>query len=336
MRVDFHTHYLPPEFFTMMADAGALGAVESFSVFGPMLGPGADRMFASGSQAVVENWTGQMDDTGVDLAVLSLGALQPYFPDQTTAVDVTRRSNEMLHGAVQRGAGRFEAFGSLPLPHAEAALSAVSFCLDECGFAGVNLGTSAGNRPLDDSLFDDVWAALDERSATVFIHPGTTPRMGVGSDEFHLAPDFCSPTETALAMCRLVVGKVTTRFPRVNFVAAAFGGALPFFAHRFDSGMRRSHPELFEEIGGVLPQLRRCWYDTSMLDEPRALEAVRHSLGVERLVFGSDLPRGPLAQAVDFVAQSPLLSEVEKRGVLDVNGDALITRRAARSPEAAS
>lgn len=54
-----------------------------------------------------------------------------------------------------------------------------------------------------------------------------TPLMGAGSAEYHLAPDFCSPTETALALCRLVVSKVTTRYPNVPIVAAAMGGALP-------------------------------------------------------------------------------------------------------------
>lgn len=165
-----------------------------------------------------------------------------------------------------------------------------------------------------------MWAALDERHATVFIHPGTTPRMGVGAAEFHLAPDFCSPAETALAICRLVAGQVTHRYPEVGIIAAAMGGSLPFFARRFDTGMRRSHPDLYEEIGGVLGQLRRCWYDTSMLEEPYALESVRQSLGVDRLVFGSDLPRGPLAEAVGFVTSSPLLTEAEKTRILDVNG----------------
>lgn len=324
MRADVHVHHLPPEFFAVMERADAAHLVESYSVFGPLLGPGADRLFAGGAAAVAEDWVDQMDRGSVDLSVLSLGALQPYFPDPRTAADVTRRANEMLHGAVASGGGRFAAFGSLPLPHADRAVAEVASCLDERGFAGVNLGTSAGGLPLDSPTFDPVWEALDERRATVFLHPGTTPRMGVGSEEFHLAPDFCSPTETALALCRLVVGRVTTRFPRITFVAAAMGGSLPFFAHRFDSGMRRSHPDLYEEVGGVLPALRRFWYDTSMLDEPNVWDAVRQSVGVDRLVFGSDLPRGPLSEALGFVTTATGLSEAEKHAVLQTSGETLL------------
>ncbi len=320
MRVDVHTHYLPPDFFDLMLDHGADTTVGSFQGFGHLLRPGAERLFAAGPEAVIEDWVTQLDGSGFDLAVIGLGALQPYFPDRSSGITVARRANLMLHEAVGRAESRLAAFGSLPLPHMDASLAELRFCLDECGFAGVNLGTSACGHPLDSPELDDLWAMLDERRATVFIHPGTTPLMGVGSAEFHLAPDFCSPTETALALCRLVVGRVTTRYPNVRIVAAAMGGALPFFAHRFDVGMSKSHPALYEELDGVLPHLRRFWYDVSMTEEPYALDSVRHSLGVDRLVFGSDLPRGPIADVVDFVISSPRLSEPEKTHILDIGG----------------
>ena len=320
MRVDVHTHFLPPSFFDLMDSHDAAARVESFAVFGPMLRAGAERLFSAGPEPVIEEWVGQLDGCGFDLAVLSLGALQPYFADEHHGAAVGRRANDTLRSAVEIGEGRLAAFGSLPLPHLNPSLEELRFCLDECGFAGVNLGTSACGHPLDSPKFDDLWAALDERRATVFIHPGTTPLMGVGSAEFHLAPDFCSPTETALALCRLVAGRVTTRFSNVRIIAVAMGGALPYFAHRFDLGMRRSHPALYEELGGILPQLRRFWYDTSMIEEPHVFESVRQSLGIDRLVFGSDLPRGPLAEVVDFVVSSPLLSSTEKARILDVHG----------------
>lgn len=323
MRVDLHTHFLPPEFFDLLDTADAARTLESFSVFGPMLRVGAQRQYADGVDAVLEDWQRQMDAAGFDIAVVSLGALQPYFADEHSAVTVARRANVMLLDAVERSAGRLAAFGSVPLPHATAAVAEVEFVLDDLGFAGINLGTSATGLPLDAPQFDDMWAALDQRHATVFLHPGTTPLMGAGSAEFHLAPDFCSPTETALALCRLVAGRVTLRHPDVRVVAAAFGGALPFFAHRFDAGMRRSHPELYEELGGMLPQFRRFWYDTSMIEEPGVFDAVRASVGIDRLVFGSDLPRGPLADVVDFVSSSDRLTQTEKALLLE-RGDQVV------------
>jgi predicted TIM-barrel fold metal-dependent hydrolase len=317
MRTDVHTHYLPSDFFNLMDRVGAAQTLESFSVFGPMLRLAAQRTFAPGIAAFFDDWNEQMQQTEIDLSVLSVGAIQPYFTNRETASSVARQVNTMLAGAVVQGGRRFAAFGSLPLPHVEAALEELKFCLDDCQFVGINLGTSACGLPLDAPQFEPLWAALNERHATVFIHPGTTPRMGVGAAEFHLAPDFCSPTETALALCRLVVGRVTLRFPQVNIIAAALGGALPFFARRFDTGMRRSHPELYEELGGILPHLRSFWYDTSITDEPFATESVRQSLGVDRLIFGSDFPRGPLTESVASVTSSPYLTQREQLLILN-------------------
>ena len=181
MRIDLHTHFLPPAFFDLLESADAARTLESFSVFGPMLRAAAERQYGSGVAAVLEDWQGQLAGAGFDLAVVSLGALQPYFADEVTAVSITRQANVMLAEAVERGGGHLAAFGSLPLPHAAAAAAAVALVLDDLGFAGVNLGTSAGGLPLDAPQFDEVWAELDERRATVFLHPGTTPLMGAGS-----------------------------------------------------------------------------------------------------------------------------------------------------------
>ena len=320
MAIDVHTHYLPPSYFDLMTEAGALSSVESFTIFGPMLRGSAERLFARGSAPVIENWIEQMDATGMDLAMMSIGSIQPYFADARVSSQIARQANVMMREAAELSRGRLNGFGSLPLPHLADSLTELRFCLEECGFPGINLGTSVRGEPLDAPRFDDLWAALDQYRATVFIHPGTAPLMAAGSGEFHLAPDFCSPTETAVALCRLVVGEIATRYPHVRIVAAAFGGSLPFFAHRFDTGMRRSDPELYERLGGILPQLRRFWYDTSMLDEPHALDSVRQSFGVDRLVFGSDLPRGPISDALEFVSSSPRLNAAERMGLLEVNG----------------
>jgi predicted TIM-barrel fold metal-dependent hydrolase len=320
MRVDLHTHFLPPRFFTEMARLGAEDAVESFAHYGPMLEALGGRQFAAGEASVIDERIEEMDACGVQLSVVSLGALQPYFEDAASAASAARFSNEMLRNAVDMGRGRIAAFGSIPLPHGSLALQELAFCLDECGFVGVNVGSSAGGYPLDAPMFDELWAALDERQATVCIHPGTTPRMAVGSADFHLAPDFCSPTETAIALCRLVTGRTTSKYPRIRFVAAAMGGTIPYLARRFDRGLQQSSPSLYEELGGVLSHLRRFWYDTSMTEEPYAIEMVRQSVGVDRLVFGSDVPRGPLQECVEFVTASALMTNEEKERVLGSNG----------------
>jgi predicted TIM-barrel fold metal-dependent hydrolase len=320
MRVDVHAHYLTPEFFGLLEELDAPRQLESYTVFGPLLRPTAERLFAAGPAPVIEDWITQMDDSEIDLAIVSVGALQPYFAEERTGAKVARATNLMQREAVNLGAGRIAAFAALPLPHLDAALAELEFAMDECGFAGVTLGTSVCGEPLDAPAFDQLWAALDERHAIVFIHPGTTPVMAVGSADFMLAPIFVSPTETAVALCRLVASRLTLRHPHVQIISVAFGGALPFFAHRFDTALSRVAPDVYAELGGVIPRLRDMWFDTSMADEPFALDTVRQTFGVDRLVFGSDLPRGPLAEMVQYVTGSPLLDDAEKAQVFEARG----------------
>ena len=324
MRIDIHTHFLPPRYFEEMEGRGAVDRVESFSVYAPMLGKAAAMQFAAGDQSFIDGMVEQMDRCDVDLAVLSIGAVQPYFPDEQTAISAVRYANEMLANAVAMGGGRLAAFGSVPLPHATAAAKEVAYCLDECGFLGINLGCSADGRPLDDPAFSEFWTAADERDAAVFLHPGSTPNMAVGSADYHLAPDFCSPTEMAVALCRMIVSKVTTENARIGYIAGTMGGTIPYLARRFDRGLQQSHPELYQELGGVINQLQKLWYDTSMIEDQQFFDVARNSVGVDRLMFGSDIPRGPLADAVEFVTSSDRLTDAEKERILDCNAMELL------------
>jgi aminocarboxymuconate-semialdehyde decarboxylase len=317
VRIDVHGHFLPPRFFDEMERLGAFDRVESFSVYGPMLGRAAAVQYQNGEQAFIDGLVHQMDESDIDVTVLGIGALQPYFDDPKAGADAARFANDMLADAVELGGGRIAAFASIPLPNTSAAIDEADARLSSGAFAGINFGCSVAQRPLDDPAFDEVWSLLSDHEATVFLHPGTTPNMAVGSADYHLAPDFCSPAEIAVAMCRLVVSRLLARHRGIDFIAGAMGGSIPYLARRFDRGLLQSHPELYEELGGVLGQLKRFWYDTSMIEDAQALDVFRNSIGVDRLVFGSDVPRGPLQDAVRFISDSDRLTPSEKARVFD-------------------
>jgi aminocarboxymuconate-semialdehyde decarboxylase len=204
-------------------------------------------------------------------------------------------------------------------------LAEVARCLDELGFLGINLGCSVLGAPLDDERFEPLWQELDRRGAVVYLHPGVENALAVGSREFHLDADFGSPTELAVAACRLIATGLTGRFPNVRIVLATLGGSLPFLAHRFDGGFRRFYPDRYEELGGMIGQLRRFHYDTSTCEEPLALLCAREAFGVDQIVFGSDAPRirDPLP-AVEYLEGSRHLTAAEARQILDHNGASLL------------
>lgn len=311
-RIDLHAHYVPGEL--------------------------ADELAAVGGQPIAMRHAPQMDDrlaemdaAGVDRQILSLGAFQPYWPETSAAVQAARLANSLYHEATR--SPRFGAFGCVPLPHGQEAAGEAVRCLDELGFDGIGLSCSTLGVPLDDQRIDPLWTELDDRNAVVYLHPGwglgvpAEAVTGMADYSTVLGPVFGVWVESAVAVVRLVLSGVTTRYPNVRFIVAAMGGALPLqwgrlldtaeFATQFDSN---------PELGSLGDGLRGFHFDTSTLDDTAVFAARRAGL-VERLVFGSDAPLSDMARAVASVQDSALLSSAEKVAILDQRAESLLSTR---------
>ena len=77
--------------------------------------------------------------------------------------------------------------------------------------AGIAIGSRGAGRDLDDPVNDELWGLLAERRAFVFLHPSGVPDAHRQRD-FYLAQLVGYPMETALAVARLVFGRVLERF----------------------------------------------------------------------------------------------------------------------------
>ena len=148
------------------------------------------------------------DEVGITLQILSTGPNSPYLRDKAQAATAARHVNDAYKDVVDRYGGRFAAFGSAPLPHADVAVREAVRCVDELAFAGLHFGCSALGRPLDDPSFSEMWAELDQREAIIYVHPGgvlcgTEPGMA-GMDDAGIAVTIGSAAELATATLRLV------------------------------------------------------------------------------------------------------------------------------------
>lgn len=314
-----------------MAELGAFDELPVFQIMKAAYRPATRK---PGGQAApdrndVQGRLADMNAAGVDMQIVGLGAPQPYFTAPEKAVSACHLANDLSKELMEAYPERFSAFGAIPLPHPEEAAAEVVRCLDELGFAGIGLGCSAAGIPLDHPRFDPVWATLDAHEAVVFLHPGVGIDGIVGGSEYHLAPDFVSPAEIAVATSRLVVSGLTGRYSNVKLLLATTGGSLPFFARRFDRGLRQDDSRLHNDLGGFIAHLRSFHYDTSVLEEPRVLRAGVDVFGSSQIMLGSDYARAGVtsAGAVSYVADADFLSDDEKRAMLDENAARLFGSR---------
>jgi aminocarboxymuconate-semialdehyde decarboxylase len=224
----------------------------------------------------------------VDLAVLSPSASQPYLPDAGNAAGAATLLNDVYADVARRYPTRFAAFGSVPLPHVDAALAEAARCLDTLGMLGINTGCSIAGRPLDDPAFEPFWAELNRRGSVLFLHP-----MGVGGpcmDKFNLPFLVGAPFEDTVAAVRLVLGGVSTRYPNLRVIVPHLGGTLPFLMARIESGPGGPpRPRDSQVDGAIGDHLRRFYYDTVNHD-PHALRCALAAFGVDHLLLGSDFP----------------------------------------------
>jgi predicted TIM-barrel fold metal-dependent hydrolase len=308
--IDVHAHYYPRALVDRMADLGS---------------PLADAV-RSAPEVTIEQRLGLLDVNGIDRQVLSVGILTPDFAERELAIQAARLANDVYAGVCRSHPRRLGAFGTVPLPHVDAAIAELRRCLDELGMLGIALGCSVAGYPLDEPTFAPFFEELDRRAGVLFLHPvgtGTGPHtIGLG-----LTWMVGAVFEDTIAALRLVLSGMLTRYSRMRVIVSHLGGTLPFLLERLEFYVERERKQ-----GGTLPfegkireQLRRLWYDTVNL-HPAALRCAVDSLGAERLLVGTDFPFLPGASfcACMTYLEDARLAPAELRAIRRGNAEALL------------
>jgi 6-methylsalicylate decarboxylase len=284
MRIDVHGHYLPAEYVDLQAR---------------VKGEGVRQDLAIRLQGKIDERVGMLDEAGVDLQVLSLGSNVPYHDNRADAVEAARLANDAYAAIARQYDGRLAAFGSVPLPHVDAAIAEASRCLDDLHMLGIALGCSIYERTLDDQSFEPFWAELNRRKAVVFLHPifrATDPHIR----DFELNRMVGATFEDTLAALRLLLSGVTERNPDLRIIVPHFGGTLPVVYPRI---ARRGKADL----------LKTLYYDTANGYGP-ALRCACETLPVERMMLGTDFPYiGSVKENVDYVTAAGLTSDQQQQ-----------------------
>jgi len=229
----------------------------------------------------------EMDDAGVQRHAVSL---PPFLfcstaDDERFATGIVGAGNDQLGVYVADAPDRLLGLGSVPLGWPGAAEEARR-CLDELGLAGIAIGSRGGGRDLDDPLNDDLWSLLSERRTFVFLHPSGVPDPHRQAD-FWLPQLVGYPMETALAVARLVFGRVLEQHPLALCLAHG-GGCLPALRGRLDMGWDRKD---VARTTAVPPSelTDRLYYDTAVFSS-LLLSRLVEDVGVDHVLLGTDHP----------------------------------------------
>jgi predicted TIM-barrel fold metal-dependent hydrolase len=275
--IDVHAHFLPPVYLEALRAAG-LKTVDG-GIAPPQWSP--------------EQALALMDEIGVAGALLSISSPHVSFVDQAKAAPLCQSINDYAAGMKRRHPHRFGAFAILPLPDIAASLAELRRGLDELDLDGVALPTHTEGRYLGDARLTPLLEALDERQATVFVHP-TSPRC---FEDFGLelpAPMIEFPFDTTRTAASLLYSGALSRHSHINFILPHAGGTLPFLAVRIAGvgslpalGTRAVPPP------EALQAFARFYYDTALSVMPHQIAALRAIAPITQILYGSDFPFAP-------------------------------------------
>ena len=290
--IDVHSHVMPLPLIQQLADRGLAdmsGVPEGIVVLDPRVsgvGPKA-RLPLARSQYDVAVRLSEMDHLGVAQHAVSM---PPFLfcstaDDPRLVAEVIAQGNDELATYVADAPDRLLGLASVPLGWPGAANEARR-ALDDLGVAGIAIGSRGAGKDLDDPVNDDLWALLAERETFVFLHPSGVPD-GPRLHDFYLAQLVGYPMETALAVSRLVFGRVLERYP-LNLCLAHGGGCLPAIRGRLDMGWERKD---VAHTTQVRPSefTDRLYYDTAVFS-PTLLRRLIEDVGADHVLLGTDHP----------------------------------------------
>ncbi|MBB4840942.1 putative TIM-barrel fold metal-dependent hydrolase [Sphingomonas kyeonggiensis] len=281
----------------------------------------------------------QMDESGVDVQVLSLNTPGVQNLDAVEAVAIARQANDLMARTIERRPDRFEGFATLPTPDPIAAALELERAVSVLGLRGAMLMGRTGERHLDDPSMLPIFETAARLRVPLYLHP-QIPVAAVRQSYysgFGDTTDVAFATlgwgwhyETGVEAVRLILSGLFDRFPDLQIILGHWGETMLFYLERIDV-MSKFAPNLKRSVSEYV---RQNFYVTpSGMLSPTYLRWSIETIGVERIMFSTDYPYqiAPGRGARDFV-ESAALSDAEKVMIAHANWDDLKAR--ARSSSA--
>jgi len=312
MKIDIHNHFYPAGFLKQLEkDGPSVGIrVERDEWDRPILVQHGNRVVTiTPPMSDIGQRLADMDQAGFDKQILTLSVPSVDIFPKKIGDKLAHVVNDEIARICSEHPERFMGFATLPFVDPERAVRELERCVDELNFRGACIGTNINGLGLDNPLFYPFYERISEYDLPVHIHP-RAPIDKETYKDYRLGPMIGFEMELCVAVIRLIMGGVLDRFPKLKFVVAHLGGAIPYLAERVQN-CYEIYPECQQNISAPAKDyLKRFYYDTVSFFQP-ALRCAYDFLGAEKLILGSDYPHviGDINEAVTSIEAMEIPSE---------------------------
>jgi len=299
MTIDAHSHYMPPE-------------VAVHTAF------------------FKEHWSDAlkqlrlMDEYHVNQAVLLYPTSDAHL-NMGGWQGVCKIYNQKIAELVKGHQGRFIGAGILPVDDAKAIKNELKRIKD-LGLKILSLASSYEGKYLDDPLFDEVFEFAGNNNMPVHVHPQIM--NPIGQERVHdplLSPVLEYVFDVSMCIGKMMMSGVFTKYPKINFIFAHFGGVLPFVKERFDSTYSMLRRRNFVKDLGKNPgeYFSHLYFDMSGTRSSGSLQTALET-DVKHILWGSDFPANQNFKDSLSVISQGILSTQQRNLILGENCRSLL------------
>ncbi len=295
MKIDIHTHILPPEipkFKEMFGYGGFIALKDCPGCAAKDMVDDSGKFFRRVDPNAFDplERLKDCDHHQVNVQVLStVPVMFSYWAKPQDGLKVSELLNDHLASVCKENPKRFVGLGTLPLQAPELAVKEAERCVRELGLKGFQIGSHVNDWNLSDPKLFPVYAALEKLDAALFVHPWDM--MGQEKMGKYWLPWLVGmPAETSLAICSMIFGGVFAKFPKLRVAFAHGGGSYPFTEGRVQHGFE-VRPDLCAVDNPVAPKNYHghFWVD-SLVHGTDALQFLKQKFGASRICLGTDYP----------------------------------------------
>ena len=266
-----------------------------------------------------------MASLGVDVQVVSTGdAFYCYDRDAQTVAAMHRECNDEMHQLTLDHPDRFKGFAQIPMQDIPAAIDELDRSVNQLGLVGAMIDDKVNGRTYDDPEFLPLWKAAEQMGALMLIHQGGANMVRERSTRYHLPNTIGNSAERAVTFASFVLGGVMDACPDLRVCLCHGGGYTCFGAGRMDRGWQVRSEARINIQQPPSTYLNKFYYDCLTHSES-ALRFLIDSVGIDRVVFGTDWPADmAIDWPVSWILSLESLTMEEKEAILWKNLEKLI------------
>ena len=256
----------------------------------------------------VEGLVEEQAASGIDLSVISGPRLMDIAVDQQNKdpVEIAQRYHDFVTNLVSNHSSTFAGLG-VGYPFADdAMLREMERAVRDLGLKGFVISPTCAGEFIDSPKALPFFELCQELDAVVFVHNRDSCLACEHMQDYRLTELVGRPNEMGLLAARLIFSGLMEKLPNLKILLGRLGGSITLYAGRIQQGWEMRHKRKDGPAwgpdnltNGFMESLKKIHVDTQTYHAP-AITCAVETLGIERVLFGTDYPPVPRDRALSI------------------------------------